>query len=110
MGKDAGPSRKSASGSCPGGPPADHHLLHHQSFHSVHGISQARILEWVAIPFSRGSSQPGIEPGSPAFQVVSLPSEPPGKPRVHIIGDQIMLILDSVPESQEVTGPYTLVT
>ena len=25
---------------------------------SVHGIHQARILEWVAIPFSRGSSQP----------------------------------------------------
>ena len=25
---------------------------------SVHGISQTRILEWVAIPFSRGSSQP----------------------------------------------------
>ena len=25
---------------------------------SVHGISQARILEWVAIPFSRESSQP----------------------------------------------------
>ena len=25
---------------------------------SVHGISQARILEWVAIPFSMGSSQP----------------------------------------------------
>ena len=25
---------------------------------SVHGIFQARILEWVAIPFSRGSSQP----------------------------------------------------
>ena len=25
---------------------------------SVHGISQAEILEWVAIPFSRGSSQP----------------------------------------------------
>ena len=25
---------------------------------SVHDISQARILEWVAIPFSRGSSQP----------------------------------------------------
>ena len=24
---------------------------------SVHGISQARILEWVAIPFSRGPSQ-----------------------------------------------------
>ena len=25
---------------------------------TVHGILQARILEWVAIPFSRGSSQP----------------------------------------------------
>ena len=25
---------------------------------SVHGISQERMLEWVAIPFSRGSSQP----------------------------------------------------
>ena len=25
---------------------------------SVHGILQARILEWVAIPFSKGSSQP----------------------------------------------------
>ena len=26
--------------------------------YTVHGILQARILEWVAIPFSRGSSQP----------------------------------------------------
>ena len=25
---------------------------------SVHGILQARMLEWVAIPFSRGPSQP----------------------------------------------------
>ena len=25
---------------------------------SVHGILQARTLEWVAIPFSKGSSQP----------------------------------------------------
>ena len=39
------------------------------------------ILEWVACPFSRGSSQPGIKPGSPALQVVSLPAELPGKPR-----------------------------
>ena len=29
---------------------------------SVHGISLARILEWVATPFSRGSSQ-GLNPG-----------------------------------------------
>ena len=31
----------------------------------LHGISQARILEWVAIPLSRGSSRPGIEPHLP---------------------------------------------
>ena len=31
---------------------------------SVHEIIQARILEWVSIPFSRGSSQPGdLNPG-----------------------------------------------
>ena len=29
---------------------------------SVHGILQARILEWVAMPSSRESSHPGIEP------------------------------------------------
>ena len=27
--------------------------------YTVHGILQARTLEWVAVPFSRGSSQPG---------------------------------------------------
>ena len=32
---------------------------------SVHGILQARILEWISVPSSRGSSDPGIEPGSP---------------------------------------------
>ena len=26
--------------------------------HTVHGILEARMLEWVAFPFSRGSSQP----------------------------------------------------
>ena len=31
---------------------------------SVHGILQPRILEWVAMPSSRGSSCPGIEPAS----------------------------------------------
>ena len=39
---------------------------------SAHGIFQARILEWVAIPFSRGSSCPGIELGSTALQVDSF--------------------------------------
>ena len=39
----------------------------------VHGILQARVLEWVAIPFSRGSSQPRDR--IPALQADSLPSE-----------------------------------
>ena len=47
---------------------------------SVHGILWARILELVAIPFSRGSSNPGSEPGSSALWDDSLQSEPPGKP------------------------------
>ena len=47
---------------------------------SAHGIFQARILERVAISFSRGLPNPGVEPGFPTLQVDSLPSEPPGKP------------------------------
>ena len=42
-------------------------------------ILQSRILEWVAKPFSRGSSDLGIKPRSPAMQAGSLPSESPGK-------------------------------
>ena len=38
------------------------HGLYSPPGSSVHGISQARILKWVAISFSRGSSNPGIEP------------------------------------------------
>ena len=34
---------------------------------SVHGIFQARILEWVAIPSPGDLPDPGIEPGSPVF-------------------------------------------
>ena len=47
---------------------------------SIHRIPQARILEWVAISFSRGSFWPGIESRSPALQADCLPLEPPGKP------------------------------
>ena len=43
---------------------------------SVHGILQARILEWVAILFSRDLPHPGIEPRTPVLQIDSLPSEP----------------------------------
>ena len=43
---------------------------------SVLGIVQASILEWVTIPFSRGSSQLRIEPRPPALWEDSLSSEP----------------------------------
>ena len=46
---------------------------------SVHAILQARTPEWVAIPSSGDISYPGTEPGSPALQADSLPSEPLGK-------------------------------
>ena len=48
---------------------------------SVHGILQARTLEWVAIPFSRGSSWPRDPSfGSPALAGRFFPPEPPGEP------------------------------
>ena len=53
---------------------------------SFHGIFQARILELVAISFSRGSSrlrdQTRVSCASPALQADSLPAEPPGKPYI----------------------------
>ena len=68
--------------------------------YTVHGILQARVLELVALPFSRGSSQPRIEPRSPALQVDSLPAEPQGKPKDTGVGilflfQQIFLIQES---------------
>ena len=52
--------------------------------HTVNGILYARILEWVAFPFSSGFSQEKIElqgePRSPALQADSLPAEPQRKP------------------------------
>ena len=47
---------------------------------SVHGILQARILEWVPCPSPGDLPDPGIKLGSPALQADSLLSEPPGKP------------------------------
>ena len=47
---------------------------------SVHEILQARILNELPFPPPGDLPNPGIEPGSPALQADSLPSEPPGKP------------------------------
>ena len=47
---------------------------------SVCGIPQARTLDWVAIPFSRGSSCLRDHTWFPALQADSLQFEPPWKP------------------------------
>ena len=52
---------------------------------SVRGISQARILEWVAIPSPGDLPDPGIEPESPALAGRFFTTEPPGKPREHCV-------------------------
>ena len=49
------------------------------------GILQAGILEWVAMPSSKGLPDPGIELESPVFQADSLPAELPEKHYNHII-------------------------
>ena len=50
----------------------------------VHGILQARILEWAAIPFPGDLPDPGIETRSPALQADSLLTEPSGKSGGHV--------------------------
>ena len=64
---------------------------------SVHGILQARILEWVVMPSSRASSWPRHLPyprllGLLHWQVGSLPLAPPGKPGRVPYSDLIYLI------------------
>ena len=57
---------------------------------SVYGILQARILEWVTFPFSRGSSQPRDRTQvSPALQAYSLgifPTQGSNPGLTHIAG------------------------
>ena len=48
---------------------------------SVHRILQARIPEWITMPYSRDLPNQGIETASLALQEDSLTSEPPGWPR-----------------------------
>ena len=51
---------------------------------SVHRILQARILKWVAMPFSRGSSRPTQELNGVSYVSCAggefFPTKPPGKP------------------------------
>ena len=49
--------------------------------YTVHGILQARILEWDAVPSPGDRPSPRIKPSSPTLQVCALPAEPPEKPK-----------------------------
>ena len=52
---------------------------------SVHGISQARVLEWVAIPFSKGSFQPRDQTLISCLVGRFFTTESPGKPITSLI-------------------------
>ena len=60
---------------------------------SVHGVLQARVLEWVAIPFSRRIfPTQGLNPHLLCllhWQAGSLPPARPGKPQIDIKSQQI---------------------
>ena len=59
--------------------------------YTVHGILQARILEWVASLFSRGSSQPRDRSQVSRLQADSLPAEPQGQPKNTRVGSLSIL-------------------
>ena len=64
---------------------------------SVHGISQSRILEWVAISFSRGFSQPGDQTQVSYMTGGCFTTEqPPGKANVgHTYSKKVLFIWNS---------------
>ena len=63
--------------------------------YTVHGILQARILEWVAFPFSRDLPNPEIESRYPALRADSLPAEPQNRRWNNVFKCQERRIVDS---------------
>jgi len=57
----------------------------------VHGILQVRILEWIAISFSRESSQPSHQTQVSCIGADSLLAEPLGKPKITGVGSLSLL-------------------
>ena len=57
----------------------------------VHGILQAKILEWEAFPFSRGASQSSDPTRVSCIAGRFLPAEPPGKPKNTGVGSLSLL-------------------
>ena len=94
---------------------------HSQPGSSVHGALQARILEWVAIPSSRGSSQPRDRTRVFSlllrWQAGSLPPVPPGKTpngtaeiKIYILHKHIHIYIKKIwRETETLQGEQTLV-
>ena len=63
--------------------PLSHVQLWDPMDYTVHGILQARTLEWVAFPFSRRSSPPqGLSPGLRYYRWILYQLSPKGSPRI----------------------------
>ena len=71
------------------------------------GILQAIILEWVAMPSSRGSFQSReIKPTFPTLQADFSPSEPPGKPKNNVVGS--LSLLQGIIPTRNQTGVFCM--
>ena len=64
----------------------------------VHGVFQARILEWIAISSSRDLPHPGIEPKSPPLAGGCFITEPAGKPQLesYYLVNSIIILLPAI--------------
>ena len=71
---------------------------------SVHGIFQARVLEWVAISFSRDLPNPGFELRSHALQADTSPSELPGKPVLSLTKAEVERFYEDLQDLLELTA------
>ena len=72
---------------------------------SVHRILQERILDWVAIPFSRGSSWPRDQNWSPALEADSLWSEPQASQGLEGGGNRERLVSESLSVMSDTLRP-----
>ena len=71
--------------------------------YSLHGILQTRILQGLLCPSPGHLPDPGIKPGSPAFQAASLLSEPLGKHKTLTCGG--IYYMCHAMEEEEAAGP-----
>ena len=75
--------------------------------YTVHGILQARILEWKPFPSPGDLPNPRIKPRSPTLQADSLPAELPGKPKNTGVGS-LSLLQGNLPDPGTASGSPAL--